>query len=290
MPKVTFIGGNNVIMRGTEGEDRQFVFCPDENVPLIVDVAGVTPPNPKYYISRNCCDHHILIHVASGHGQCELNGKHYALNPSDTLIITPGSRNTYFPDAKDPFKLIWVNFFCDWFDDYLSRLGLTEHPVVQGVSCAEELMELVQLTKMTPNNDHLCFPAIRILCGICASLAEKVRFESRSHLSGRAVRIKDMLDECIYGKMDMEAIAARLYVSVSSVYREFQKSFGETPYQYVLSRKLALAKSLLARTDEPIATIAMRLAFADEFYFSNLFKKKTGMAPSAYRKMTRKLR
>ena len=44
MPHVSFIGGNNVVMRGTEDEERKFVYCPDENIPFILDVTGITPP------------------------------------------------------------------------------------------------------------------------------------------------------------------------------------------------------------------------------------------------------
>ena len=44
MPHVSSIGGNNVVMRGTEDEERKFVYCPDENIPFILDVTGITPP------------------------------------------------------------------------------------------------------------------------------------------------------------------------------------------------------------------------------------------------------
>lgn len=286
MPHVQFLGGNNVTMHGTEFEDKQFLFCPDEDVPFVLDIAGVTPPTPSFYISRKCCDHWVIIFVAEGQGSLEYNGEHYDLKPLDTMILAPGSRNCYYPDRADPFKLIWINFFCDWMGDYLEGLSLSKEPVVRGVQCGDKLLEIFRLAKTTPNNNHIMFQALRILQDILISLAEKVCFETRVQTESRlALEIKTLLDEAVYGKADVNEIAAKLYISKSAVYREFEKYYGESPYQYVLTRKINLAKSLLTRTGYSVADIARKLAFADEFYFSNIFKKKTGHSPSAYRKL-----
>ncbi len=285
MPHVVFLGGNNVVMRGTESEDKQFVFCPDEDVPFVLDIVGVTPPTPKYYISRECCDHYVLFHVAEGHGTLDYNSAHYELNPYDTVLLAPGSRHTYAASPNDPFKIIWINFFCDWMPALLAGLELADKPVVSGVSCGEKLLEILRLARATPNNNHLCFPVLRFVNEILLSLAERVQFENREKSeSALALKIKDMLDEAIYGKVDVNAIAERLYISKSSVYREFEKYYGCTPYRYILNRKIERAKSLLYRTNYSVADIAERLSFSDEFYFSNLFKRKTGLSPTAYRK------
>lgn len=285
MPHVVFLGGNNVVMRGTESEDKQFVFCPDENVPFVLDIVGVTPPTPKYYISRECCDHYVLFYVTSGRGSLDYNGTHYELHAGDTVLLSPGSRHTYAASGEDPFSLIWVNFFCDWMPSLLAGLDLNDKPVIAGVSCGEKLLEIFRLARATPNNNHLCYPVLRFVGEILLSLSERARFETPENAeSALALKIKDMLDDSIYGKADINAIAEKLYISKSSVYREFEKFYGCTPYRYILNRKIDRAKSLLYRTNYSIADIAERLSFSDEFYFSNLFKRKTGLSPTAYRK------
>lgn len=285
MPHVAFLGGNNVVMRGTESEDRQFVFCPDEDVPLVLDIVGVTPPTPKYYISRKCCDHYVLFYVSQGSGTLDYNGTHYDLHAHDTVLLAPGSCHCYAAAPNDPFKIIWINFFCDWLPAVLAGLGLDDKPVVSGVSCEEKLLELFRLARTTPNNNQLCFSALCTINEILLSLAEHVQFENHAKSeSALARKIKDMLDESIYGKVDMGTIAERLYISKSSVYRQFEKYYGCTPYHYILNRKVERAKSLLCRTNYTVADIAQRLSFSDEFYFSNLFKRKVGLSPTAYRR------
>ncbi len=291
MPHVVFLGGTNVVMRGTEVEDKQFVYCPDENVPLVLDIAGITPPNPQYYISRECCDHFVLFHVLEGRGTLIYSGTEYELNPCDTVLLSPGSRHTYYPDAENPFKLVWINFFCDWMPSFLKGLELDDKPIIRGIPCSEQMMDIFRIAKETPNNNHLCFPVLRFLNEILITISERIQFEARTNSeSALALKIKDLLDEAIYGKADIDEIAAKLYISKSSVYREFEKFYGGTPYQYVLNHKIERAKSLLQRTNYSIADIAERLAFSDEFYFSNLFKRKTGLSPSAYRKRSAEIK
>ena len=254
MPRVTFIGGTNVVMRGTESEDRQFVYCPNENVPFILDVTGITPPTPKYYISRERCDHFILAYIVKGKGVLQFGDDVYELNPHDTVILTPKSRHIYYSDPDEPFEFVWANFFCDYMDGFLSGIGLRDTPVVHGVDCEAQFREIVRITKASPNNNDICFPVMRLVHEILITLSEKVYFEKHKHIySQLGHTIKDMLDESLYGKTDIGDIASALYVSKSSVYREFQRYYGMSPYRYVLNQKIEIAKSMLVRTSYTVA-------------------------------------
>lgn len=284
MPHVTFLGGDNVFMRGTEAENRKFVYCPSEDVPFILDVTGITPPNKNYYISRNCCDHYVLMFIPRGSGDLDYNGIHYDLQPSDAVLIEPGSRSCYKASADDPFELIWANFFCDYMDSYLSGIGLKGTPVIRGVDCERKMREIVSLAMQDPNNDHLCFPVMRIVDEVLLTLAETLHFEKQRAASHLAHAIKDLLDACVYKRFDVNEATEKLHISKSSLYREFARFYNTSPHQYVLQRKIDLAKTLLLRTDVSVKDVSNTLAFSDEFYFSNLFKQKTGVSPSAFRR------
>ena len=72
--------------------------------------------------------------------------------------------------------------------------------------------------------------------------------------------------------------------SESQTIRIFKRAYGVTPYAYLLEKKLDLAGQLLRDTNLSVREIAEKLSFADEYYFSNVFKKKTGVSPSVYRR------
>ncbi len=284
MPRVKFRGGNNVAMAGTETEDKTFVFCPDSDLPFVVSETGITPPNPKFHITRKICDHYILIYVAGGRGTLDYEEETYELAREDVLLLVPGSRHEYAADPKDPFRLLWINFFCDNLGELLRGIGLERRPVVRGVPCEAQFLEIIRLAKETPNNNKLCFPVFRLVSDILLRMAELVRQKSSEGESRLAKEIKELLNASVYEKADIGAIAEKCFVSKPTVYREFKRQYGEPPYRYILNQKLELAKTMLLRSNETIASIAAQLAFSDEFYFSNLFKKKTGLSPAAFRK------
>lgn len=99
-----------------------------------------------------------------------------------------------------------------------------------------------------------------------------------------AYEIKEFIDRNIYHKLTMEILAKQASLSTSQVNRVFKKEFNQTPYDYILSQKIATAKLLLQNTNIPIKQIAYKLNFADEHYFSNFFKEKCGVSPKDYGK------
>jgi len=67
----------------------------------------------------------------------------------------------------------------------------------------------------------------------------------------------------------------------------FGRLMGLPPIQYVNRRKMEHAQTLLLTTDRPLKWVARQCGFDDEFYFSRLFKKITGLAPAHYRRQAR---
>ena len=64
----------------------------------------------------------------------------------------------------------------------------------------------------------------------------------------------------------------------------FQQRMGISPVQFLIHKKTEAAIEQLTATSLPISSIAESLGFGSQFYFSNFFKKQTGMTPSEYRK------
>ena len=75
--------------------------------------------------------------------------------------------------------------------------------------------------------------------------------------------------------------------SVQTLIGEFKKHYGKTPSRVITDLRIQKAKELLSATDCSISQIAEDCGFDNVYYFSNAFKKETGMTPSAYRKLNR---
>ncbi|SFE17715.1 AraC-type DNA-binding protein [Chitinophaga sp. CF118] len=80
------------------------------------------------------------------------------------------------------------------------------------------------------------------------------------------------------------ALAYQIGVSEHTLETAFKLKRGTTLLLYVQQQRLNVAKQLLSGTDETIAGVAFKVGYADQSYFSKLFKRETGSTPSDYRK------
>ncbi|WP_136605580.1 AraC family transcriptional regulator [Paenibacillus dokdonensis] len=84
-------------------------------------------------------------------------------------------------------------------------------------------------------------------------------------------------------------IASAIGVSESHFYRLFRQTFGQSPSSFVERTRVEYAAQLLTHTDIPITRLAIDLEFKTSQYFSTVFKKVTGITPSQWRALHRKL-
>jgi len=96
----------------------------------------------------------------------------------------------------------------------------------------------------------------------------------------RAVEFVDAnLDRVIHLK-DMARVAD---VSLFHFHRQFKKTIGLTPHQFIVQRRIEQAKVLLAQSELPIIDVAVRVGFVDQSHFTTTFRKMTSMTPRIYR-------
>ena len=82
-------------------------------------------------------------------------------------------------------------------------------------------------------------------------------------------------------------IAAQLGLSTSRLQHAFKQHTGLSPYQYHLQLKIHRAEEMLRSGDLSVKQIAQLLQFRSVYHFSTLFKRKTGLSPSDYRRCSR---
>jgi two-component system response regulator YesN len=85
-------------------------------------------------------------------------------------------------------------------------------------------------------------------------------------------------------ELDFESLASQNGIMPESLNKRFKKETGMPLHQYFLQLKINAAKSILANLNYRISDLADFLGFEDQYYFSRLFKKKTGLSPINYRK------
>jgi AraC-like DNA-binding protein len=99
-------------------------------------------------------------------------------------------------------------------------------------------------------------------------------------------RAKDLVDRSFASPLDVAALARTAHVSPSHFSRRFKAAFGESPHQYVLSRRVERAQELLRNTELSVTEICPEVGFQSLGSFSAAFHRVTGRTPTAYRTAT----
>ena len=97
------------------------------------------------------------------------------------------------------------------------------------------------------------------------------------------VRAKDLVDARYAEPLDVGSLAAAARLSPAHFSREFRRAFGETPHQYLLTRRLERAAALLRTTDWTVARICVSVGLQSLGSFTTSFGRAYGMTPTAYR-------
>jgi AraC-like DNA-binding protein len=97
------------------------------------------------------------------------------------------------------------------------------------------------------------------------------------------LRAKDLVDARYREPLDVPALARAAHLSPAHFSREFRRAFGETPHQYLLTRRLERAAALLRNTDRSVAYICASVGLQSLGSFTTSFGRAYGLTPTAYR-------
>ena len=97
------------------------------------------------------------------------------------------------------------------------------------------------------------------------------------------LRAKDLADARYRDPLDVADLARAAHLSQAHFSREFRRAFGETPHQYLLTRRLERAAALLRNTDRSVADICLTVGLRSVGSFTTSFGRAFGLTPTAYR-------
>ncbi|GGF92852.1 transcriptional regulator [Rhodococcoides trifolii] len=100
----------------------------------------------------------------------------------------------------------------------------------------------------------------------------------------RLRRVRDRIDRDFAQPLDVEALARGAHMSAGHLSRQFRLAYGESPYSYLMTRRIERAMTLLRRGDRTVTDACFAVGFSSLGTFSTRFSELVGMSPSAYRR------
>jgi AraC-like DNA-binding protein len=105
------------------------------------------------------------------------------------------------------------------------------------------------------------------------------------HLA-RLRRVRDRIDREYAQPLDVEALARGVHMSAGHLSRQFRRAYGESPYAYLMTRRIERAMTLLRRGDLGVTEVCFAVGFSSLGTFSTRFTELVGVPPSTYRDQT----
>ena len=100
----------------------------------------------------------------------------------------------------------------------------------------------------------------------------------------RLRRVRDRIDREYAQPLDVEALARDAHMSAGHLSRQFRQAYGESPYSYLMTRRIERAMALLRRGDLSVTEVCFEVGCASLGTFTTRFTELVGMPPGAYRR------
>ncbi len=100
----------------------------------------------------------------------------------------------------------------------------------------------------------------------------------------RLRRVRDRIDREYAQPLDVEALARGAHMSAGHLSREFRRAYGESPYGYLMTRRIERAMALLRRGDLSVTEVCFAVGCSSLGTFSTRFTELVGVPPSVYRR------
>jgi AraC-like DNA-binding protein len=229
-----------------------------------------------------------VIYITRGKGIFESDScKRIEVKAGSVIVLFPGERHRYKPDEKTGWDEYWIGFKGEIMDNLINKSFFKPEAPCLSIGFNESIFGLFNsIIEKTQQEDTGYQPQIS---GAVLHLLGSFHAVSKQNAisDGREALINEarlLFRSNIAADFSPEQAASQLGVGYSWFRKAFKNHTGLSPGQYYIQLKIDRAKELLNDPSIPIKQIAYDLRFESYFYFSKLFKEKTRIAPTDYRK------
>ncbi len=130
--------------------------------------------------------------------------------------------------------------------------------------------------------DHAAHTLVAALLNLAGRLKTQGQ-SARPITDAMLAKVTNMIEDRIDEKITLDELAAVTDWDVYRFTRAFRNAVGQTPHQYVLSRRIERARSYLSATEDTLADVAFAVGFSSQQHMTNVFSKHLGVTPAKYR-------
>jgi len=227
----------------------------------------------------------VIQHTTHGEGRLDYAGVQYRLTPGKTMLVTMPHAHRYYLERGGHWEYFWLLLNGREALRLAREILDSAGPVVSLDAGQIDRLAATTLDTMTLSEPSPGQVSVHGYAAM-ATLHDGVfgaRLLGEAALPPALARVTAYVDDNLAAPLQVERLAEIAEMSRAHFVRRFTTTVGQSPSDFVLTRRLARAERLLLATEMGVGEIARLTGFANSNYFAKVFRKKRGAAPLEYR-------
>lgn len=283
--------------------NQRYDYLAPGDRPWGIHLCGVgtrlTPPYAPYQIYEDGAPYqwkhgrvlrdYSLVYITQGKGIFRVRGSRpLQVTAGDVLLIQPGVWHDYAPARETGWKEYWMMFNGRQAGKLISQVELPRRAPMMHFGVDESLhhlfTQMLEVAREMPPFAEVLHSGMVLQMAAQIQSRLQLQREQGERDASFIQQAKQRLTEAGAEPVNMKTLARSLGVSYPHFRRVFKTSTGLPPQQYLLNLRINRAKQLMEEPGIKLSDVARRAGFEDPYYFSRLFKQKTGITPSQWRR------
>lgn len=229
-----------------------------------------------------------LLYIADGSAKFKIKGKLMEINKGTCVLYHPGEPQYYYYQLEQHPDVYWVHFTCDRNHPLMNHIDFGDGNIFEvGVHNSYALLYDKMIHELQMKDLYFEETASLYLQELLLKMSR-----IRNKKTEIVYKYNHQIEEAIriFHRNPEENIVIKKYAKENNLnYYHFIDNFtkytGLAPKQYIINIRMAKAKELLSNSLFSVTDVSGMVGYDNPLYFSRLFKKVVGMAPSEYRKV-----
>ncbi|GGH28708.1 AraC family transcriptional regulator [Paenibacillus segetis] len=275
--------------------DKLPVLSPEETLPLLQDqfyhppyitLAHMYKPPAGWFMTEQEIMQYQLLYGVDGMAENIVDGVKYEIKKGDIYLIPPNAIRSLQPSKSAPYVGVTISF----------HFGLSQSPLESIIgedlylgndaegSLLGKLIQLIQaIQQQTIASSMLAQGLLLQIIYESATIRpteEPPKLNTKNN--AKMVQICNYIKENYSSMIRLDTLSKMTGLSRNYIIRQFRRSYGATPSDYLVTIRIEKAKQLAIHTDLTISEIASRVGYTDLHSFSRMFKKRMGISLSQF--------
>ncbi len=259
-----------------------------DNSYLITNCAGLCVMNNSFinHMPHGRKDYYIQ-YLISGNLKVFLKEETKEMKPGQLIVYYPNTEYRYGMYDNKELIYYWVHFTGTGADELIRNSNIANRQILD-IGIDDELIGLYDdiFKEFIIRDDNFENAVAADILKILVLLNRKIQSNvlNTESLNKNIYQSLDYIHKNFSSKIKISTLAEIEHFSISHYMNMFHKCTGITPIQYITELRLNRACELLSQSDLSIGKISESVGYADQLYFSRIFRRNIGVTPSRYRK------